>query len=59
MKVIMLLSYIAAAIAAHVPTLGLTSNTPDYQQNLVDAEHVLGDALRALEPDLWVIVSSH
>ncbi|MER2552233.1 MAG: hypothetical protein ABTQ28_03070 [Thauera sp.] len=50
---------IAAAIAAHVPTLGLASNTPDYQRNLVDAEHVLGAALRALEPDLWVIVSSH
>ena len=29
---------IAAAIAAHVPTLGLASNTPDYQRNLVDAE---------------------
>lgn len=50
---------IAAAIAAHVPTLGLAQNTPDYQQNLVDAEHTLGDALRALQPDLWVIVSSH
>ncbi len=29
---------IAAAIAAHVPTLGLAQNTPDYQQNLVDAD---------------------
>lgn len=50
---------IAAAIAAHVPTLGLAQNTPDYQHNLVAAEHALGKALRALEPDLWVIVSSH
>ncbi|ATE60471.1 DODA-type extradiol aromatic ring-opening family dioxygenase [Thauera sinica] len=50
---------IAAAIAAHVPTLGLSRNTPDYQQNLVDAELELGKALRALGPDLWVVVSSH
>ena len=50
---------IAAAIAAHVPTLGLAQHTPDYQQNLVAAELELGAALRALQPDLWVIVSSH
>ncbi len=51
---------VAATIAAHVPTLGLAKNTPDYQQTLVAAERVMGEAIRKeLKPDLWVIVSSH
>ena len=51
---------IAATIAAHVPTLGLAKNTPDFQQTLVAAERELGEAIRRqLKPDLWVIVSSH
>src|SRR5437016_12950499 len=51
---------IATALVAHVPTLGRVENTPDYQQTLVQAELTLGAALRAaLEPDNWVIVSTH
>lgn len=51
---------IAATIAAHVPTLGLARNTPDYQRTLVSAERELGDLVRRkLKPDVWVIVSSH
>jgi 3,4-dihydroxyphenylacetate 2,3-dioxygenase len=51
---------IAAALVAHVPTLGLAKNTPDYQQTLVQAEQLLGSAMRErLKPDLWVIVSTH
>jgi 3,4-dihydroxyphenylacetate 2,3-dioxygenase len=51
---------IAATIAAHVPTLGLAKNTPEYQRTLVSAERELGDAIRRqLKPDVWVIVSSH
>ena len=51
---------IAAALVAHVPTLGRAENTPDYQQTLVQAELTMGAALRqALEPDVWVIVSTH
>lgn len=51
---------IAATIAAHVPTLGLAKNTPDYQQTLVAAERAMGEAIRTtLKPDLWVLVSSH
>ena len=51
---------IAATIAAHVPTLGLAKNTPEYQQTLVAAERAMGEAIRStLKPDLWVIVSSH
>ena len=51
---------VAATLVAHVPTLGRAENTPDYQQTLVQAERVLGNAIRSsLKPDLWVIVSTH
>jgi 3,4-dihydroxyphenylacetate 2,3-dioxygenase len=51
---------VAAAIVAHVPTMGLAKNTPDYQQTLVDAERNLGAAIRdTFKPDLWVVVSAH
>src|SRR4029453_2618434 len=51
---------VAAALVAHVPTLGRAENTPDYQQTLVQAERAMGAGLReALKPDLWVIVSTH
>ena len=51
---------VAAGLVAHVPTLGRSENTPDYQQTLVHAERTMGAAVRAaLEPDLWVIVSTH
>jgi 3,4-dihydroxyphenylacetate 2,3-dioxygenase len=51
---------VAAALVAHVPTLGRSENTPDYQQTLVQAERTMGAAIReALKPDVWVIVSTH
>ena len=50
---------IAAATAAHVPTLGRAEITPDFQQTLVSGEHEMGAELRALKPDLWVVVSAH
>jgi 3,4-dihydroxyphenylacetate 2,3-dioxygenase len=51
---------VAAALVAHVPTLGRAENTPDYQQTLVQAERTMGAAIRAaLKPDAWFIVSTH
>jgi len=51
---------VAVALVAHVPTLGRAENTPDYQQTLVQAERIMGSAVReALKPDVWVIVSTH
>src|SRR5579871_2287711 len=50
---------VAAAVVAHVPTLGRPELTPDYQRTLVQGELALGGALRALAPDLWVIASTH
>lgn len=51
---------VAAAIVAHVPTLCVEKNTPDYQRTLVEGERAMGRALRAaVAPDLWVIASAH
>jgi len=51
---------VAAALVAHVPTLGRPENTPEYQQTLVQAERMMGMAVRAaLKPDVWVVVSTH
>jgi 3,4-dihydroxyphenylacetate 2,3-dioxygenase len=50
---------IAAAAVPHVPTLGLAKNTPDFQLTLVEGERALGQALRELKPDLFVVNSSH
>jgi 3,4-dihydroxyphenylacetate 2,3-dioxygenase len=50
---------IAAGVVAHVPTLGLVKNTPDFQLTLAEGERALGRALRALKPDLLVVNSAH
>lgn len=50
---------IAATLVAHVPTLGRAEITPDFQKTLVDGERRLGQDVRALKPDLWVIASTH
>jgi len=50
---------IAAAVVAHVPTLSRAEITPEFQHTLVQGQHRLGQDLRALSPDLWVIVSTH
>ena len=50
---------IATGIVAHVPTLSRAEITPPFQNTLVEGERRLGEKLRALKPDLWVIVSTH
>jgi 3,4-dihydroxyphenylacetate 2,3-dioxygenase len=50
---------IATGIVAHVPTLSRAEIMPDFQNTLVEGERRLGERLRALKPDLWVIVSTH
>jgi 3,4-dihydroxyphenylacetate 2,3-dioxygenase len=51
---------VAAAVVAHVPTLGREEITPDFQQTLVAGEREMGAAVRrTLKPDLWVIASAH
>lgn len=50
---------IAAGLVAHVPTLSRPEITPAFQRTLVEGEHALGEQLRALKPDLWVVISTH
>lgn len=50
---------IATGVVAHVPTLSRAEITPEYQHTLVAGEKRLGERLRALKPDLWVIISTH
>ncbi len=51
---------VAAAVVAHVPTLGRAEITPDFQQTLVAGEREMGAAIRrVLKPDLWIVVSAH
>lgn len=50
---------IATGIVAHVPTLSRAEITPDFQDTLVEGERRLGERLRALKPDLWVVISTH
>ncbi len=51
---------VAAAIVAHVPTMGVAEKTPEFQKTLVEAEKTIGRLLRErLRPDLWVIASAH
>ena len=51
---------VAAAVVAHVPTLGRAEITPEFQRSLVAGELEMGAALRrTLAPDLWVIASAH
>jgi len=50
---------IATGVVAHVPTLSRAEITPPFQNTLVEGERRLGKKLRALKPDLWVIVSTH
>lgn len=51
---------VAATVVAHVPTLGRTEITPEFQRTLVAAEREMGAALRrTLAPDVWIVVSAH
>jgi 3,4-dihydroxyphenylacetate 2,3-dioxygenase len=50
---------LACGIVAHVPTLSRAEITPEYQNTLVEGERRLGKQLRALKPDLWVVISTH
>ena len=49
----------ACGVVAHVPTLSRAEITPKYQNTLVEGERRLGKQLRALKPDLWVVISTH
>jgi len=50
---------IAAATAAHVPSLGSEATTPDFQHSLVQGLREMGTEIRAMKPDVLVVESAH
>jgi 3,4-dihydroxyphenylacetate 2,3-dioxygenase len=50
---------IAAAVAAHVPRIGLEEKAPDFQRGLIAGLKEMGVALRAMNADLIVLQSAH
>ena len=50
---------IAAGVAAHVPSLGSEATIPDFQRGLVRGLREMGEAIRAMKPDVLVMESAH
>jgi 3,4-dihydroxyphenylacetate 2,3-dioxygenase len=50
---------IAVAIAPHAPRLGIETRVPAFQTGLIDGLKQMGQALRDLRPDLFVVNSAH
>ena len=50
---------IAAAVAAHVPSLGSETTIPDFQRGLAGGLREMGAAIRAMKPDVLVVESAH
>jgi aromatic ring-opening dioxygenase catalytic subunit (LigB family) len=50
---------IAVAVAPHAPRLGIEARVPAFQTGLIDGLKQMGQALRNLRPDLFVVNSAH
>jgi 3,4-dihydroxyphenylacetate 2,3-dioxygenase len=50
---------IAVAVAPHAPRLGIEERVPPFQKCLIDGMKQMGQALRGLGPDLFVVNSAH
>jgi 3,4-dihydroxyphenylacetate 2,3-dioxygenase len=50
---------IAVAVAPHAPRLGIEERVPPFQRGLIDGMKQMGEALRGLRPDLFVVNSAH
>src|SRR5215831_3728047 len=50
---------IAVAVAPHAPRLGIEERVPAFQTGLIDGLKQMGQALRGLRPDLFVVHSAH
>ena len=50
---------IAVGVAAHVPSLGSEATIPDFQRGLVRGLREMGEAIRAMKPDVLVVESAH
>jgi 3,4-dihydroxyphenylacetate 2,3-dioxygenase len=50
---------VAVAVAPHAPRLGIEERAPAFQAGLIDGLKQMGQALRGLRPDLFVVNSAH
>jgi 3,4-dihydroxyphenylacetate 2,3-dioxygenase len=50
---------IAVAVSPHAPRLGIEERVPSFQKGLIDGMKQMGQALRGLRPDLFVVNSAH
>jgi 3,4-dihydroxyphenylacetate 2,3-dioxygenase len=50
---------IAVAVAPHAPRLGIEERVPTFQTGLIDGLKQMGQVLRGLRPDLFVVNSAH
>jgi 3,4-dihydroxyphenylacetate 2,3-dioxygenase len=50
---------IASIVAPHTPRIGIEANAPAFQRGLIDGERELGERLRGMRPDLFILQSSH
>ena len=50
---------IASAIVPHTPRMGVEEMAPDFVRPLIQGQRELGEELRALNPDVIVLQSSH
>jgi 3,4-dihydroxyphenylacetate 2,3-dioxygenase len=50
---------VMSTLASHTPRIGVKDEAPQFLQGVVAGEYALGDAIRALEPDLIVLQSAH
>jgi 3,4-dihydroxyphenylacetate 2,3-dioxygenase len=46
-------------VAAHVPRIGIEAKAPEFQRGLIAGLKEMGEALRAMQPDLIVLQSAH
>lgn len=50
---------VASVVAAHSPRMGVEESAPEFIRGLIAGLRELGEAMRALEPDAFVLQSAH
>lgn len=50
---------IASAISPHTPRIGIEAKAPPFLKGVIAGSHALGDAIRAFNPDLLIVNSTH
>ena len=50
---------IACAVSPHIPRIAIEEKAPDFQRGMIDGIREMGAAIRAMKPDVIVLVSAH